>query len=146
MKLKNYCFLALFALLFIGCSVGSTQELNSSPQNAINLIKPYLYEGVWVFDDASKKLKQEPFVSGIPEMIDQLVANIPNAEKGFLLYFSENTMPETMVELRWLRAADGGNWYKADAFDKEGWLCPALYKYYAKAPQKLYIRAAALKR
>ena len=121
-------------------------ESGTTAQNAINLIKPYLYEGVWVFDDASKNLQKEPFVSGIPEMIDQLVADIPNAEKGFLLYFSENPMPETMVELDWLRAADGGNWYKAATFDKEGWLCPALYKYYAKAPQKLYICAAALKR
>jgi len=139
----------LVYFLLLGCTAIDNNPKSKSvdaAQNAINLIKPYLYEGVWVFDDASKKLQKEPFVSGIPEMIDQLVAAIPNAEDGFLLYFSDRPMPETMVELSWLRAADGGNWYKAEAFDKEGWLCPALYKYYTSAPQKLYIRAAALKR
>lgn len=35
----------------------------------------------WVFVDPRVGLSQEPFVSGIPEMIDTMVANIPNAEE-----------------------------------------------------------------
>jgi len=32
--------------------------------NAINLIVPYRYEGMWVFDDARVGLDKGPFVSG----------------------------------------------------------------------------------
>jgi len=41
--------------------------------NAINLIFPYRYEGMWVFDDARVGLDKEPFVSGADTMIDVLV-------------------------------------------------------------------------
>jgi hypothetical protein len=34
-----------------------------------------------------------------------------------------------------------GNWYRWDAHGIEGWLCPALFKYFAEAPEKIYCRA-----
>ena len=33
------------------------------------------------------------------------------------------------------------NWYYSPEFDMEGWLCPALFKYFDKAPRELYGRA-----
>jgi hypothetical protein len=42
-------------------------------ENAIMVIAPYRHEGTWVFDDPSAGLVKEPFVAGIPEMIDILV-------------------------------------------------------------------------
>ena len=56
--------------------------------NSINLIVPYQYEGMWVFDDPRVGLDKEPFVSGADTMIDVLVADIPDADKGFRLLFS----------------------------------------------------------
>jgi hypothetical protein len=56
---------------------------SGSVANAIHVIVPYRHASTWVFDDPRVGLSQEPFVSGIPEMIDTMVANIPNAEKGF---------------------------------------------------------------
>lgn len=32
----------------------------------------------------------------------------------------------------------GGNWYYSAALDLEGWLCPALLKYFEQAPGKIY--------
>ena len=32
--------------------------------NAIRAIHPYRHEGLWVFDDETMGLRQEPFVSG----------------------------------------------------------------------------------
>jgi len=40
--------------------------------NALMTIIPR-WEGTWVFDDANAGLSREPFVAGIPEMIDRLV-------------------------------------------------------------------------
>jgi hypothetical protein len=35
----------------------------------------------------------------------------------------------------------GGNWYRADVPPSEGWLCPALFRYFETAPQEIYVRA-----
>ena len=47
--------------------------------NQILVIKPYWHLGTWVFDDPATDLVQEPFVSGVPEMINDLVKDIANA-------------------------------------------------------------------
>jgi hypothetical protein len=76
----------------------------SSPrENAIMVIAPYRYQGTWVFDDASAGLVKEPFVAGVPEMIDVLVKDIPDAGEGFRLLFSAKPFPGHQKELRWLR-------------------------------------------
>ena len=36
-----------------------------------------------------------------------------------------------------------GNWYRAEGIDLEGWLCPALLKYFERPPQKLYAQFRA---
>jgi hypothetical protein len=109
--------------------------------NAINLIVPYRYEGMWVFDDSRVGLDKEPFVSGADTMIDVLVANIPEAANGFRLLFSTTPFPGYMVKLEWRREEYGGNWYFSPAYKMEGWLCPALFKYFDKAPREIYVKA-----
>ena len=89
---------------------------------------------------------QEPFVSGVPDMIDDLVADIPDARSGFGLLFSSAPFPGFQRKLTWLREEMGGNWYKADEPPMEGWLCPALFRYFDLAPAELFVKAEALKR
>jgi len=113
--------------------------------NAMMVIFPYRYEGMWVFDDDATDLVREPFVSGIPEIIDILVKDIPNAQKGFKLLFSGNPFPGYQVELVWLREEYGGNWYRWEEKNQEGWLCPALFKYFGTTPPKIYCQAEKLK-
>jgi len=109
--------------------------------NSIGVIVPYKYEGLWVFDHPAVGLVREPFVSGIDTMIDKLVAAIPNADQGFRLLFSATAFPDHTVKLEWRREESGGNWYYSPQFEMEGWLCPALFKYFDKAPLELYGRA-----
>jgi hypothetical protein len=52
-----------------------------------------------VFDDAARDLDKEPFVSGADTMIDRLVANIPNAGKGFRLLSAAAEFPGYAVKL-----------------------------------------------
>ncbi len=111
--------------------------------NAINLIVPYRYEGMWVFDDERVGLNKEPFVSGADRMIDVLVAGIPNAEKGFRLLFSAGAFPGYAVRLEWRREEAGGNWYYCREFEMEGWLCPALFKYFEAAPREIFVKGEA---
>ena len=68
--------------------------------NQIMVIAPYWLEHckAWVFDDPKVGLEQEPFVSGITEMIDYLVKDIPNAKGGFRLLFLSGTFPRLPEE------------------------------------------------
>ena len=115
--------------------------------NQIQVIAPYWLESVqtWVFDDPATGLVQEPFVSGVPEMIDDLVSDIPDARRGFRLFFSAQPFPGLQRRLEWVREEMGGNWYKVDHPTMEGWLCPALFRYFEAAPAELYVKAASLK-
>tara|TARA_Y100000588_G_scaffold364299_1_gene427818 strand:+ start:153 stop:509 length:357 start_codon:yes stop_codon:yes gene_type:complete len=110
--------------------------------NALMIIHPYRHEGVWVFDDEDAGLNREPFVAGADNVIDRAVQEkgIKDAEQGFRLLFSGGQFPDYDLKLDWLREADGGNWYRAEQYDMEGWLCPALFCYFDEAPKEIYAR------
>lgn len=142
--------LLIVGLIFIAVGVAWQLKLlpfgNSLPrQNAIMVIAPYRHQGTWVFDDSSAGLVQEPFVAGVPEMIDEIVADIPNADKGVRLLFSAKPFPKYQKKLVWLRGDQGGNYYRFEDSDREGWICPAMFKYYETAPKALYVKAELLK-
>lgn len=111
--------------------------------NEIHVISPYKHHGTWVFDDSRVGLVQEPFVSGADTWMDRVVADIPNAEKGFTLMFSSAPFPGHQYRLDWRRAEDGGNWYYSADLEMEGWLCPALFRYFSEAPASLYAQVKA---
>jgi hypothetical protein len=108
--------------------------------NEINVIAPYKYEGIWVFDDARVDLVQEPFVSGADTMIDLIVADIPRAGWGFTMLFSASRFPGARYRLEWRREDGTGNWYYSADLDMEGWLCPALLRYFASLPKEIYVQ------
>ncbi len=61
-----------------------------------------------------------------------------NPAKGFKLKFSGEPFDGHQLEATKLNEESGGNWYEANGM--KGWLCPALFKYFTIAPDKLYIR------
>ena len=137
--MKRLLTLLIFGLAILGCHRGVVE----STSNSLLVIAPYRHANTWVFDDSSRGLLQEPFVAGIPELIDKLVADIPNAEKGFRLTFSAQEFPGYDDKLVWKRTDALGNWYYSETFKMEGWLCPALFKYFKQAPQIIYVKAEA---
>lgn len=111
--------------------------------NVMMTIYPHFDHGDWVFDDEAMGLKREPFVFGMPEMIDLFVKDTPSAKHGFKLYFSAQPFPGYTAELDWVREDSGGNWYRWEKHGMEGWLCPALFRYFDEPPPKIYCRAEA---
>jgi len=111
--------------------------------NALFVIAPYKYAGGWVFDDPAVGLSREPFIAGIDTMIDRAVATIPNAEAGFRAIFSAGPFPGSQFKLEWRREEAGGNWYYSNEFKTEGWLCPALLRYFPDAPPAIYVKVEA---
>ncbi|MBN1908895.1 MAG: hypothetical protein JW818_04080 [Pirellulales bacterium] len=116
-------------------------EARKAAVNAIMVIMPYRYDGTWVFNDPKRGLVHEPFVAGIPRMLDWFVKDVPNAEKGFRLLFSAEPFPGYQKKLTWTRRGHGGNYYRVDDPPMEGWLCPALLKYFPEAPPEIYVKA-----
>lgn len=89
-------------------------------------------------------LAREPFVSGIPEMISRLVSDIPDARQGFRLLFSADPFPGHQGSFNRVKTEYGGTWYRNDNDGSEGWLFPALFKYFPEAPARIYVKAEAL--
>lgn len=112
--------------------------------NAISVIFPYKYQGLWVFDDENVGLVQEPFVAGADTLIDSaLAAQGIDGDRGFRLLFSQSEFPGYDYRFAWVREGDGGNWYHSEDFQSEGWLCPALFEYFDSAPKLLYTKFEA---
>jgi hypothetical protein len=116
--------------------------------NQINVIAPYWLEvaQTWVFDDPAAGLMQEPFVSGVPAMIDDLVRGFSDPRSGFRLLFSLEPFPGVHRRIDLLREEYGGHWYRDADSGLEGWLCPALQRYFTHPPQHIYVRAEPIVR
>jgi hypothetical protein len=108
--------------------------------NQINIINPYYHNGWWVFDDEKVGLTKEPFVAGMPIIIEKFIElkNIKNAKQGFTIIFSKDYFPNADIVLEKVKEDGGGNWYTIGGM--EGWLCPALFRYFDVAPKKIYVR------
>lgn len=112
--------------------------------NQIMVIQPYRFAHTWVFDDDAVSLVKEPFVCGIPEIIDQMTLDIPDAANGFRMLFSSSSFPSAAC-FDITHEEHGGAWYENEDFGT-GWLCPALMLYFSKPPKTLYVACETLKK
>lgn len=116
--------------------------------NAIYAIQPYKHNGMWVFDDDRVNLIKEAFVAGMDDIMDKLTETFEKGELGFNLVFSDSPFPDFDISLSKIENFEqpgyGGTWYHCKEFDINGWLCPALFLYYPKAPTNLYAKAVEL--
>lgn len=105
--------------------------------NSIHVINPFRFAGTWVFTDQSVGLRHEPFVAGVPEIIDHLVG--PDRDR-FQCFFAEMPFPGADIMLVHEYAEFGGHWYRLHGTEYTGWLCPAIFKYFESAPEQIYVR------
>jgi hypothetical protein len=138
--------LVVLALALGACVLGACSDHGPDVRNnAIKVIQPYRMHGTWVFDDAATGLRAEPFVQGIPEMIDRLVADVPDAEHGFRLTFSGAEFPGATLKVERGDERNGGYMYRDPETGRQGWLCPSLFRYFREAPEAIWVRADALR-
>jgi hypothetical protein len=114
-------------------------------RNSIFVIQPYWseYADTWCFDDAERGIVREPFLRGIPEIIDLAVRSIPNSEAGFRLKFSDKRFAKKPLKLKWVREESGWNVYVTKD-GREGALCPVLLEFFDSAPRELFAKAEAI--
>jgi hypothetical protein len=130
------------AALIISLGVTFIQKIPAGHpvENSLFAIAPYKFNGLWVFDDPDVGLVKEPFISGADRILDVLTQNMPDAYRGFRLLFSSRPFPGYTAMFIWSRSENGGNWYFWPEKDMEGWLCPALFKYFRQVPPNLYVK------
>ena len=130
------------AVLVISSILTFIQNIPAEPpvKNSPFVIVPYKFDGLWVFDDLDVGLVKEPFISGADRILDVLTQTMPDAYKGFRLLFSSRPFPGYTTRFIWSRSEYGGNWYFWPEKEMEGWLCPALFKYFKQVPSNLYVK------
>lgn len=103
-------------------------------------IEIYEFNGTWCFTDQERELVHEPFVSGIPEIINTVLKNNSLYEDGknYRVLFAEQEFPQCHGVLNQTRKEFSGAWY--DWNDQEGWLCPATLAFFDHFPEKIYFR------
>ena len=80
----------------------SSSLSSGTMKNSIFVIKPYKWEGHWVFDDPAVGLVRDLFVGGADLMIDYATRHIPNADRGSLAVFSASYFPDAQIVLEWV--------------------------------------------
>jgi len=109
--------------------------------NQINVISPYRWNGMWVFDDESKDLDKEPFVAGADTLLSYLTGG--EAETCIII-FSKDEFPDYDLVVNKVKEGVGGGtdyfFESDDGYTHDLWLCPALLKYFEDAPEKIYFK------
>lgn len=109
--------------------------------NHLFVISPYSLHGTWVFDDPQVGLVQEPFVAGVPEIINRFLEQTIGKVDRFRLLFSASPFPGYQIKLDRCEGESCGQWYEVKGDGMKGWLCPALFKYFDAAPEAIYAKA-----
>lgn len=105
-------------------------------KNSIRAIEPYIWNGLWVFDDPIVKLSREAFIGGADLVMDALSMG----SSRFTLLFSDQQFPGHQLHLKLRSVEQVGQTYITDD-GKEAWLCPALLLYFEEPPKHLYGQA-----
>ena len=103
-----------------------------------------MHEGVWVFDDPELGLEKEALVAGMEAMIYFATQElgIEEPERGFVATFSDKPFPDYRIKMLLVGQETGEErhgWHTYEALGVEGSLCPALFKYFKKAPKAIYV-------
>jgi hypothetical protein len=108
----------------------------------ITYLKLRKENGLWVFDDPDKGLSAEPFVKDTTALLDLMVQADAEGTEFPTLGFSEEPCA-TFTPLEFITEEEGGVIYHCERFDRAVWLCPQFWKYFAQAPETIYVRAFA---
>ena len=108
--------------------------------NAITTLKVYRHNDMWVFDDDDRELVKEPFVGGTDTIISVLMDQMNIDDDKVIITFSCGEFPGAQITYEWMHPSGSGNQYWCPQLDMEGWLCPALLKYFDTPPKKIYVQ------
>jgi hypothetical protein len=125
----------------------------------------------WAFDFPALGIMQEPFVDGIPEILESAIESelriradkeggifpvVATRLPGFIVMFEtsqackerppilEPHRGRITIELQKVEPKNGGTVYKDTTTNMQGWLCPALNKFFPESPETIWVRVVLL--
>lgn len=101
----------------------------------IQVISMYKQGDIWYFSDDGMGILHEPFVCGMSEMIDDMLGSLSLRTARASFCSQPRILPSFVLLKLWER--EGGCWYAGQGM--KGWFCPVLYRYFRKAPERLYV-------
>ncbi len=122
---------------------GGTERRGGEMSNVPARIKPYWYNGAWVFDDVQRGLRAKPFIARAPEIVDQVLRRAGlQPRQPFTVTFGDVELPAEGYQfvLEWVREDSAGHWYRWAGMDG---LCPALVRYFDAPPKRIYCQVIA---
>ena len=112
--------------------------------NAISSIRPYRWNGLWVFDDERIGLVRVPFAEGDLTLIDEALAGKGLAgDNSFLMLFSAAPFGGAELKLDWVRREKMGGVYALNG--REAWLSPAFLLHFEAPPPNIHVKIMPLR-
>lgn len=117
--------------------------------NSMLALQLYRNAGTWCFTDESRNLTNEPFVLGMPTIIDKVIKDNNIDSPTPTVIFSSEEFPQCQGYLAYEMFEQGGVWYSLQELHKplkypgetlQGWLCPATLKFFDTHPKRIYFK------
>ena len=114
-------------------------------RNALFTLTFYRHNDQWVFDDDRRDIAVEPLVCGADDVFDVLSGRDQDpAINRCTVNFSATPIPGHEVHASFQKPEYGGSVYTTTDMTGDApfefWLCPALFAYFDRAPQDIYVQ------
>ena len=108
--------------------------------NSIHRVLVRAVDGLWVYDDASFGVKEQPFVFGTDLILGKMVAETHGSQDRMNVFFSAIPFPGSEHCLEFLREETKGFVYRWQDHNLQGWMSPTLRNYFPDPPPKIFLQ------
>jgi hypothetical protein len=108
--------------------------------NSIFRVLARYIDGIWVFDDSTFGVKEQPFVFGSDLILEKMVAGMDEELDRVNILFSSIPFPGSEHCLQFVREETEGFVYRWEDEKLQGWVSPSLRNYFPDPPSKIYLQ------
>jgi len=108
--------------------------------NSIFRVLARFVNGVWVFDDHTFGIREQPFVFGADLILEKMVAGVGEELDQVNILFSGIPFPGSEHCIEFVRQETEGFVYRWEDEKLQGWVSPSLRNYFPDPPSKIYLQ------
>jgi len=111
-----------------------------SSGNSIHRVLVRAVDGLWVYDDPSFGVQEQPFVFGANLILEKMVDRVEGIRDRLNLVFSSIPFPGSEHCLEFVREETEGFVYRWEDEKLQGWMSPSLRNYFPDPPPKIFLQ------